>query len=678
MSGLARRLLALAAAFGAGAAIAAEPRVLALDDLARVAEVAAPVLSPDGAWVVYVVARETPRHDKLASELWLVRYDGAGRVRLTRGEAHDTHPRFSPDGRWIAFLSDRPTRAGGTQVWLIARDGGRPRVLTEFKGGVADFAWAPDARRLAVIAGDDPPDWRDPLDPTAAKRPPAPIVIDRFQFKEDRAGYLTAERRHLYTFELATRRATLLTPGAHDEWFPAWSPDGRTIAYVSKRGADPDRHFAYHIFLIEPVAGAVERPLTDGEASDADPYWESELRFSPDGTELAFLRADEAHWLGYAPWQLAVVDLASGRVRLPAPIDRCFFKPKWSADGRAILALVEERRTIRLSRIELADGAITPLTGGARLDGDFDVVGARLVVLSSDDAHPAEVYALDDTGARDLSAANADWLAGIALQPVEDLEFAGSGGEPVDGYLLRPRGFVAGHRYPTILRVHGGPVWQFYHEFQFDWQLYAARGYAVIAANPHGSSGRGLDYARAIYADWGHRDVADELALVDRAVALGVADPARFGVGGWSYGGILTDYLIASDPRFRAAVSGAGVGDVLAMYGSDEYVREYEHELGTPWQHPEAYLRLSYPFLHADRIRTPTLFLCAERDFNVPCAGAEQMYQALRSLGIATRLVIYPGQYHELDVPAYRRDRLERSLDWYDRHLQAPSAAGTP
>ncbi|MFZ1391772.1 MAG: prolyl oligopeptidase family serine peptidase, partial [Dokdonella sp.] len=174
----------------------------------------------------------------------------------------------------------------------------------------------------------------------------------------------------------------------------------------------------------------------------------------------------------------------------------------------------------------------------------------------------------------------------------------------------------------------------------------------------------------AIYADWGNKDVQDALAAVEHVVKLGIADPQRLGVGGWSYGGILTNAVIASDTRFKAAVNGAGASNIYAMYGHDQYVREYMLELGTPWANRDAYDRVSFPFLHADRIRTPTLFQCAEKDFNVPCLGAEQMYQALRALDVPTRLVIYPGEHHGLSVPSYLRDRMQRNLDWYSRFLK--------
>jgi dipeptidyl aminopeptidase/acylaminoacyl peptidase len=212
-------------------------------------------------------------------------------------------------------------------------------------------------------------------------------------------------------------------------------------------------------------------------------------------------------------------------------------------------------------------------------------------------------------------------------------------------------------------------VYQFSHEFMEDWQVLAANGYAVIGVNPRGSSGRGFEFAKAIYADWGVKDTADVLAGVDHVVAMGVADPERLGLGGHSYGGILTDQVIARDPRFKAAVSSAGAANMFGMWGVDMYIREYALELGQPWRDREVFERVSYPFFNADRITTPTLFLCNELDDNVPCVGSMQMYQALKTTGVATRLVIYPGEYHGLTVPSYLKDRMQRMLDWYGLYL---------
>jgi dipeptidyl aminopeptidase/acylaminoacyl peptidase len=242
---------------------------------------------------------------------------------------------------------------------------------------------------------------------------------------------------------------------------------------------------------------------------------------------------------------------------------------------------------------------------------------------------------------------------------------------------VKPGSYAAGRRYPMLLLIHGGPNGQDEHNFSFDRQFFAANGYVVIAVNYRGSSGRGAVYQRAIHADWGDKEVIDLLGAVDFMIASGVADPERLGIGGWSYGGILTDYTIATDRRFKAAISGAGVANPLALYGIDQYILQYDNEIGPPWKTPDVWTKISYPFLHADRIKTPTLFLGGEKDFNVPLVGGEQMYQALKSLNIDTQLVIYPGQHHSITMPSYQRDRLSRYLAWFNKYLR-PEAAGRP
>jgi dipeptidyl aminopeptidase/acylaminoacyl peptidase len=447
------------------------------------------------------------------------------------------------------------------------------------------------------------------------------------------------------------------------------------IAYVTKRGADPDRTLDYDIYLIAPHAGASERQLTTFPGSDLDPYWETRPAWSPDSRRIAYLQGGEDKWIYYAPWQLAVIDVASGKATLPAPIDRCVTKVHWSPDGNSILALVEQAEVTHLARIELANGKVSELTHGDRFDVDVAVAAnGRIVVLGGDDLHPYDLAAVEQGRLRRIDEQNA-WLHDTRLATVQALHFRSADGTPLDALLVLPLDYVKGRHYPTIVRVHGGPVYQFSREFMPDWQVYAANGYAVLAVNPRGSSGRGFDFARAIYADWGNKDTKDVLAGVDHVVSMGIADPNRLAIGGWSYGAILTDEIIARDSRFKAAISGAGSGNMWGMYGDDEYAREYALELGTPWANREAWDRVSYPFLHADRITTPTLFQCGERDFNVPCIGAEQMYQALRSLNVPTQLVVYPGQHHEPTLPSYVRDRMQRNLDWYGRFLK-PGDAG--
>jgi len=656
----------LAAVFaGPATGVAASDR-FGPEDLARLADVTEPDVTADGEFVAYTVSTANAAKDEAVSDVWVVRYGGGPPEQFTNTpDESEWHPKWSPDGRSIAFLSD----AGGgddatTQVWLKPVRDGQARKLTDLPAGVEEFAWSPDGRQLALIA------W-DPERPAGTPKPkhPPPIVTDRFQFKEDVTGYLGARRKHLYLFTIADGKTELLTPGAHDEQLPSWSPDGRTIAYVTRRGADPDRTLNYDIYLVEPRAGATERQLTHFPGSDLDPYWESRPEWSPDGKRIAYLRSGEDKWLYYAPWQLAVVEVATGEESLPAPIDRCFFHPHWARDGKGIYALIEQSRVTNLARVDYPSGRVTTLDPGRRFDFDLAVsANGRVVVLGGDDSHPYEVSAVEKRGLRPLTNHNA-WLAEKKLATVEDITFKSADGTVIDGFVVKPPDYQPGRRYPTILRLHGGPAYQFSHEFMPDWQAYAAAGFVVVAPNPRGSTGRGFDFSRAIYADWGNKDVEDVLAAVDYAAAQGIADPARLGVGGRSYGGILTNYVIASDTRFKAAVSGAGSSNASAMYGHDMYVRELELELGVPWKNRDAYERVSYPFLHADRIKTPTLFYCAEQDFNVPCLGSEQMYQALRSQDVPTQLVIFPGENHALTVPSYLRERLERLLAWYGRYL---------
>ncbi len=657
---------------------------MTLDDVFAIKDLEDPQISPDGAWVAYTVSSSDVKTDKSDSDVWMVSWDGSRTVRLTNSKASESMPRWSPDGRYLAFLSGRDDDKDHAQVWLLNRLGGDAARLTDVKGDVEDYDWSPDGSRLVIVVRD--PDPNDEEEATAAgdkktpgdksakpddKETPKPIVLDRFQFKEDETGYLDARRNHLYLVDVAAKSVEQLTSGATDEILPSWSPDGSAIAFVTKRGPDPDRTDNWDIYAIEPRKGAAARQVTTFEGADCDPYWESRPSWSPDGKLIAYPRGGPLKLIGYNMHTLAVVPSAGGAERDVTPgLDRNAGSPLWTADGKTLYFLLEDDRAIQLARVALAGGPVDRIVTGERHLTRFDMgKDGRIAALVSTPLEPAEIFAVEGAKLRALSSQNKALMDSLALQPTESTSFKSKDGTEIHGFLVRPVGSEAGRRQPTILRIHGGPVWEFYFEFRRDWQLFAAQGFAVVACNPRGSSGRGLDFAKAIYADWGNRDAQDVLAAVDDAVAKDVADPDKLGIGGWSYGGMLTNYVIAQDPRFKAAASGASASNILACYGTDQYVRDYEHELGTPWANFDAYVKVSFPFLHADRIVTPTLFLCGEKDFNVPLLNSEQMYQALRSLGRDTQLVIYPGEFHDISTPSYLKDRLERYLAWYRKYL---------
>jgi dipeptidyl aminopeptidase/acylaminoacyl peptidase len=674
-------LAALVAALAATSQAQPAQRRLTLDDHTRVLALADPQRSPDGVWVAYTVTAIDAEKDKRNTDIWMARWDGTAQQQLTTSPDNETSPRWSPDGKYLAFLASRGTddeKKKGAQLWLLPRLGGEAQLVSDVKGGLADIQWAPDSTRLAFVMSDvDPADEPEKMEGWKRKTAP-PIVIDRYHFKEDRTGYLKRLYSHIAVFDLATKTATALTSGQADDQSPAWSPDGTRIAFISKRAhADPDRTTNTDLWVVDAKPGSVPRPMTSTpEGESGRPAW------SPDGSRVAVLVGDTDTNYAYDLNKLGVVAAnASGpsAVRLLSPtLDRAVFAPSWSTDGLRISFLLEDDRS--------QYAASVPAEGGAprRLTGDGMVVAA-LSPGASDDRHAAvmstsnrlpELWAIDGGAPRRLTHHHDALQAELTLATAENLTSISTDGTEVHGILVKPVDYVAGRAYPMILYIHGGPNGQDDHGFDFVHQWLAANGYVVLAPNYRGSSGRGAAFQKAIHKDWGNLEVVDALGAVDAAVKQGIADPTRLGIGGWSYGGITTNYTIARDTRFKAAVSGAGSSLQLTMYGMDQYIVQYEQELGPPWKNPDAWMKVSYPFFHADRIKTPTLFMGGEKDFNVPIAGGEQMYQALKSQGVDTQLVIYPGQFHGLTVPSYERDRLQRYVDWYNKYLQ-PAAAPT-
>jgi len=651
---LLRSHLALAALLPA-ALVAQAPRAIAPADLLRLRAVGDAQVSPDGEWVAYTVGTVDSTRDKRDTDVYMVRWDGTRTVRLTASQERESQPRWSPDGRFLAFVSARGD-ASAAQLWLLDRSGGDAQRLSDLPEGVNDYAWSPDGTRLVVVSQDA--DSAARADTTR----PRPIVIDRFLIKRDGDGWLDGRRTHLHLIDVATRKATRLTAGSADDREPAWSPDGRRIAFTSARHTDEDRTDETDLYVIDASAGAEPRRLTSAPTYERSPAW------SPDGKWIAFRQGTFVPVPMYGTARVAVVAADGGTPRVLAPtLDRSQSAPVWTADGTALLTILEDDRRGPLVRLALADGAVTRLIDGARVVEEVHAANGRVAILLSDPATPSEVHALDAAGPRRLTNENDAWRATVRTAPVEEFESRSRDGTVVHGLLTRALDAPAGRPHRTVLWIHGGPVGQDDHSFWLEREALAAAGWHVLQINYRGSSGRGEAFQRAIYADWCGKEVEDLLGAVDQAVRAGIADPDRLALGGWSYGGILTDCLIATTTRFKAAVSGAGSSLFTSTYGTDQYAAQYEVELGPPWKSPKLWEKVSYAFWQADRIRTPTLFMGGADDFNVPIAGSEQMYQALRSQGIPTQLVVYPGEHHGIRRPSFTVDRVTRWIGWLDR-----------
>lgn len=677
------------------------------NDIARVKSVADPQVDPSGTWVAYTVAETDVAADKSVSHLWMTSWDGKRTVQLTnRPKESESTPRWSPDGRWLAFISSRGDEHEEDQLWLLDRLGGEARHLPGLRGSVTDIAWAPDGKSLVLTVVDPDPDAKanvaaeaalpgtprpgtppaptstpadlTPQAPDASSsgvekdgKPPRPIVVDRFQFKQDIVGYLGRQRQRLWSYDLTARAARRLTDGDYDEGLPAFSPNGQLIAFSSKRAPDPDRTYDSNVYVVAANAkGAQPRRLTTYEGEDNPLELESALAWSPDGQRIAYVQGGPVHLIGYGVHVLATVPAAGGpAVVLTPTLDRNVSDPQWSPDGRTIRFRVEDDGAQRIAQVPSTGGIVRPVLSGARVFSSlFAGPNGHDAVLMSNASQPTEVFALDRDRLRRISHANDAWLDTVELGTVQATSVTSKDGTEVHGFLVSPPRSATNVALPTVLLNHGGPQSQFDWSFNLQWQIYAGHGFRVVSTNPRGSTGRGQAYAAALFADWGGPAVPDALAGVDDAVARGLADPSRLFVGGWSYGGMLTNYLIASDRRWKAAVSGASISNVLAGYGTDQYIRDYEEELGRPFEHMDVWLKQSYPFYHNERIVTPTLFMVGDKDFNVPLLNSEQMYQALRSRGVETGLIIYPGQFHGLKRPSFVKDRMERWLAWYDVH----------
>ncbi len=647
-----------------------KPNRLTVDHLLQLAEVSDPQTSPEGDWIAYTVSRDDTDADESRDRIWMVPSRGGEAVPMTVENQSSSQPRWSPDGRYLAFLSSRDEQP--VQVYRLSRQGGEAIQISKTVQEVKAFEWSPDSKSLVMVLQDPSPQELAAADDDNSndEKAPPPWVIDRQQFKLDYVGYLDRRRTHLYLLDLASSQQTQLTFGDFDDEEPAWSADGKRIAFTSNRSDNPDDNYNTDIWTVAVAADdAVQQPvrITTNPGADASPSW------SPDGKSIAHTAITDVAAHVYATQHLAVSAAdGSGSKVLTTDLDRMIFAPKFSTDGRSIWFLLENSGEQILAKIPAKGGKIQNVVHGENITWEYNVgADGKIATLTTQPHLPSEVFLLDGQKFQQRSFTNQSWLQGLELGKVVNTQFTSADGTLIEGFIIKPAGFVEGRKYPVILDIHGGPQSQYDWGFHYEAQLYAAQGWLVVHPNPRGSTGYGQEFCLAIWQDWGGPDYDDVMAAVDDAIKRGWGDPERMGVVGWSYGGILTNHVITKTNRFDAAITGASEVLYVVNYGHDQYQRWWRDEFGNPWE-PEARALLERisPFNQVDRITTPTLIMGGEEDWNVPIINSEQLYLALKRLGVDTQLVVYPGEYHGIARPSYKLDLYKRYLDWFKTRLK--------
>jgi dipeptidyl aminopeptidase/acylaminoacyl peptidase len=659
---------------------AAAGRALQLDDYYRVETAATPAISPDGRWVVFarntIIEADNQRH----SELWLSPADGSSpAVRITTPAFNATAPRWSPDGKLLAFRSPRRTES---DIWFLRMD--RPSgEAFQIPGVEGAPVFSPDNRWVAFTKRTPPPK------PTAELSPLERQLAQRFKgrmydwmnVRFDGRGYLPDPRdpaatppSELYIVARDGGTPKQLTHLGVDVTAAVWRPDSAALALVADSHQRDESSYERADLWTVTLDARIHRLTDDGYEYDS-PAW------SPDGSALVFRRRQslsqiiQSHQDHGAAVDLYRMPAEGGSLtNLTAEWELIPDAPSWSPRGDTLYFAAAVGGDTQMFREPAAGGRIQQITHAERNQAGFSFSQAfdRMAFTAADSVHPAEAYAvhIDGTGEVKLSAFNEKWSREVDLSPAERIRFQSKDGTPVEGWIVRPR--TAQPSYPMILAMHGGPHGAYGSGFDYEFQWLAANGFAVLYTNPRGSTGYGEKFLWATWGAWGKLDFEDVMAGVDYALAHYPIDPKRLGVTGYSYGGFLTDWVITQTTRFSAAVSGAGISNWLSDYGTADIPRTKESEFyGSPWE-PAANerMRTYSPITYAANVRTPTLFVHGESDMRVPIEQAEQMYTALQKRHIPARFVRYPGNYHGGWPPWDMVHRYYQELHWWREFLQ--------
>jgi dipeptidyl aminopeptidase/acylaminoacyl peptidase len=669
-------------------------RLITAEDLYKFVVMSDLRLAPDGKNASYTLQRVDQKTEKKYTNIWVVDVERAETRQFTYGDQNDTQPRWSPVGGQIAFVSNRGDKDKPGQVYLIPFGGGEARPLTDIPGEIGEIVWSPDGSRLLCsVRKFDPEELERQKDEQKKKLGMVVREYDRLFYKLDGSGYLPHERWHLWVVDSKTGKAEQLTDHpVFDEHVAAWSPDGKSVAFLSNRTPDPDMNPDYVDLFVLPTTGGEPRKI---ETPDGD---KALLSFSPDGKWIAYY-AQEGVGLGYKNFNLWVVAVdGSGKARnLTGDYDVHVsawtindigqpetMPPTWSSDGKSIYFPVVQHGSSILHKIE-ADGAglgvVIPASAG---DQEGSVVGSfsfsqdqtRMAYQLGTLADPGQVWIMDMlTGVRRmLVAPNAALLNSLDLGQVETHWFKGSDGNDLQGWILKPPGFVSNQKYPSIMEIHGGPLTQYGYLFMHEFYYLAAQGYVVYFCNPRGGRGYGEGHGKAIWGNWGDKDYLDLMAWADYAAGYPYVDPDRMGVTGGSYGGYMTVWIIGHTQRFKSAVTQRCVSNFVSMWGSSDFNWAFQMELeaGAPFEDLEKYWKQS-PIAFIGNARTPTKVIHNEFDLRCPIEQGEQVFVALKRLGVDTEMVRFPDEFHGLSRSG-RTDRrivrLNHILGWFEIYLK--------